>query len=211
MLPCGHRFELIQRFTDPPAETCAACGQGPCTSCSLPGRPLQGHGLVLTTTRRRAAPRRSGPTPAPATPESPTEPRPNLSRPPRERRRPTTRSRAAGSRRRWETRSRSQKPEVRTRRKASDNRQWALPASGFLLLEFQRADVLPELPARSGLFSANTPSPSGTPAVAGVVADAPDLVPVDRTLLEERRMPLVSWISPVRSFEVSPSSSKMSA
>jgi len=26
---CGRRFELIRRFSDPPADTCAVCGAGP--------------------------------------------------------------------------------------------------------------------------------------------------------------------------------------
>jgi putative FmdB family regulatory protein len=46
---CGHRFELIQRFADPPAETCAACGQGPVHKLlSAPAVHFKGTGWYVT-------------------------------------------------------------------------------------------------------------------------------------------------------------------
>jgi putative FmdB family regulatory protein len=46
---CGHRFELIQRFADPPAETCVACGQGPVHKLlSAPAVHFKGTGWYVT-------------------------------------------------------------------------------------------------------------------------------------------------------------------
>jgi putative FmdB family regulatory protein len=70
---CGHRFELIQRFSDPPAETCVACGQGPVRKLiSAPAVHFKGTGWYVTdyakksgaaSVRTDAGP---GETPAPA-------------------------------------------------------------------------------------------------------------------------------------------------
>jgi putative FmdB family regulatory protein len=46
---CGHRFELIRRFADPPAETCVACGQGPVHKLlSAPAVHFKGTGWYVT-------------------------------------------------------------------------------------------------------------------------------------------------------------------
>jgi putative FmdB family regulatory protein len=46
---CGHRFELIQRFADPPAATCTACGQGPVHKLlSAPAVHFKGTGWYVT-------------------------------------------------------------------------------------------------------------------------------------------------------------------
>jgi putative FmdB family regulatory protein len=46
---CGHRFELIQRFADPPAEHCAACGKGPIHKLlSAPAIHFKGAGWYVT-------------------------------------------------------------------------------------------------------------------------------------------------------------------
>lgn len=46
---CGHRFELIQRFADPPAETCVACGKGPVHKLlSAPAVHFKGTGWYVT-------------------------------------------------------------------------------------------------------------------------------------------------------------------
>ena len=46
---CGHRFELIQRFADPPAEACVACGQGPVHKLlSAPAVHFKGTGWYVT-------------------------------------------------------------------------------------------------------------------------------------------------------------------
>ncbi len=34
--PNGHRFELFQRMSDPPAETCVTCGKGPVEKLLFP-------------------------------------------------------------------------------------------------------------------------------------------------------------------------------
>jgi putative FmdB family regulatory protein len=46
---CGHRFEIIQRFADPPAEACVACGQGPVHKLlSAPAVHFKGTGWYVT-------------------------------------------------------------------------------------------------------------------------------------------------------------------
>ncbi|MEW5981254.1 MAG: FmdB family zinc ribbon protein [Acidobacteriota bacterium] len=46
---CGHRFELIQRFSDAPAHTCTACGGGPVQKLlSAPAIQFKGTGWYVT-------------------------------------------------------------------------------------------------------------------------------------------------------------------
>ena len=46
---CGHRFELIQRFSDPPLEACVACGKGPVHKLlSAPAVHFKGTGWYVT-------------------------------------------------------------------------------------------------------------------------------------------------------------------
>ena len=46
---CGHRFEIIQRFADKPAEACVACGQGPVHKLlSAPAVHFKGTGWYVT-------------------------------------------------------------------------------------------------------------------------------------------------------------------
>ncbi len=46
---CGQRFELIQRFSDPPADTCAVCGSGPVRKLlSSPAIQFKGSGWYIT-------------------------------------------------------------------------------------------------------------------------------------------------------------------
>ena len=46
---CGRRFELIQRFADPPAEACVACGKGPVHKLlSAPAVHFKGTGWYVT-------------------------------------------------------------------------------------------------------------------------------------------------------------------
>jgi len=46
---CGHRFELIQRFADPPVDTCSACGKGPVHKLlSAPAVHFKGTGWYVT-------------------------------------------------------------------------------------------------------------------------------------------------------------------
>ena len=46
---CGRRFELIQRFADPPASACVACGKGPVHKLlSAPAVHFKGTGWYVT-------------------------------------------------------------------------------------------------------------------------------------------------------------------
>ena len=46
---CGQRFEVIQKFSDAPAETCEACGKGPVRRLpSSPAIQFKGSGWYIT-------------------------------------------------------------------------------------------------------------------------------------------------------------------
>ena len=46
---CGNRFEVIQKFSDPPAETCKVCGKGPVQRLlSSPAIQFKGSGWYIT-------------------------------------------------------------------------------------------------------------------------------------------------------------------
>ena len=46
---CGQRFEKIQKFSDPPMETCALCGKGPVRKLmSSPAIQFKGSGWYVT-------------------------------------------------------------------------------------------------------------------------------------------------------------------
>ena len=46
---CGQRFEVIQKFSDPPADACAACGKGPVHRLlSSPAIQFKGSGWYIT-------------------------------------------------------------------------------------------------------------------------------------------------------------------
>jgi putative FmdB family regulatory protein len=54
---CGHRFELIQRFADPPVATCVACGQGPVHKLlSAPAFHFKGTGWYVTDYAKKDGP-----------------------------------------------------------------------------------------------------------------------------------------------------------
>jgi len=74
---CGHRFEIIQRFADPPAETCVACGQGPVLKLlSAPAVHFKGTGWYVTDYAKKsgaaAVKTDAGPGETPATGTAPT-------------------------------------------------------------------------------------------------------------------------------------------
>jgi putative FmdB family regulatory protein len=51
---CGGRFELIRRFSDPPADTCAICGAGPVRKLfSSPAIQFKGSGFYITDYARK--------------------------------------------------------------------------------------------------------------------------------------------------------------
>jgi putative FmdB family regulatory protein len=46
---CGHRFELIRKFSDPPVELCTVCGKGPVRRLlSSPAIQFKGSGWYIT-------------------------------------------------------------------------------------------------------------------------------------------------------------------
>jgi putative FmdB family regulatory protein len=46
---CGQRFEVIQKFSDPPADTCRVCGKGPVERlASSPAIQFKGTGWYIT-------------------------------------------------------------------------------------------------------------------------------------------------------------------
>jgi putative FmdB family regulatory protein len=51
---CGCRFELIQRYTDPPAEICTSCGASPVRKLfSSPAIQFKGSGWYITDYARK--------------------------------------------------------------------------------------------------------------------------------------------------------------
>jgi putative FmdB family regulatory protein len=45
---CGHRFEVIQKFSDPPVETCPRCGGAVRKLLSSPAIQFKGSGWYIT-------------------------------------------------------------------------------------------------------------------------------------------------------------------
>ncbi len=46
---CGHRFEVIQKFSDPPPDACVKCGKGPMERLqSSPAIQFKGTGWYIT-------------------------------------------------------------------------------------------------------------------------------------------------------------------
>jgi len=50
---CGHQFELIQKFSDPPPERCEKCGGGVEKLLSAPGLQFKGSGWYITDYARK--------------------------------------------------------------------------------------------------------------------------------------------------------------
>jgi len=51
---CRHRFELIQKFSDPPPEACTSCGTGPVRRLlSSPAIQFKGSGWYITDYARK--------------------------------------------------------------------------------------------------------------------------------------------------------------
>lgn len=58
---CGRRFEVIQRFSDPPHETCLACGGGPVRKLlSPPAIQFKGTGWYVTDYAAKDKPKAEG-------------------------------------------------------------------------------------------------------------------------------------------------------
>ena len=53
---CAHRFERIQKFSDPPADTCPSCGKGPVRKLlSSPAIQFKGSGWYITDYARKGS------------------------------------------------------------------------------------------------------------------------------------------------------------
>jgi len=54
---CGQRFEVIQKFSDPPAEVCRKCGKGPVERLfSSPAIQFKGSGWYITDYAKKSSP-----------------------------------------------------------------------------------------------------------------------------------------------------------
>jgi putative FmdB family regulatory protein len=51
---CAHRFERIQKFSDPPVETCPSCGGGVKKLLSSPAIQFKGSGWYITDYAKKA-------------------------------------------------------------------------------------------------------------------------------------------------------------
>ena len=53
---CGHRFELIQKFSDPPVDVCPSCGERQVSKLlSSPAIQFKGSGWYITDYARKGA------------------------------------------------------------------------------------------------------------------------------------------------------------
>ena len=53
---CNHRFERIQKFSDPPIETCPVCGKGPVRKLlSSPAIQFKGSGWYITDYAKKSS------------------------------------------------------------------------------------------------------------------------------------------------------------
>jgi putative FmdB family regulatory protein len=57
---CGHRFELIRKFTDPPPEACPKCGGRVTKLFSSPAIQFKGSGFYITDYARKGESSGSG-------------------------------------------------------------------------------------------------------------------------------------------------------
>jgi putative FmdB family regulatory protein len=54
---CGHRFERIRKFSDPPLEACPECGKSPVTKLvSSPAIQFKGSGFYITDYAKKNSP-----------------------------------------------------------------------------------------------------------------------------------------------------------
>jgi putative FmdB family regulatory protein len=57
---CGQHFELIRKFSDPPVDTCPACGGGVRKLLSSPAIQFKGSGWYITDYARKDRPKAEG-------------------------------------------------------------------------------------------------------------------------------------------------------
>jgi putative FmdB family regulatory protein len=67
---CGHRFERIQKFSDPPVETCPSCAGTVRKLLSSPAIQFKGSGWYITDYARKGS---SGSSPSTTSPEKKSE------------------------------------------------------------------------------------------------------------------------------------------
>jgi putative FmdB family regulatory protein len=70
---CGHQFELIQKFTDPPMDRCEKCGGAVEKLLSAPGLQFKGSGFYITDYARKEKETKPKSEPA-SKPEKPAAP-----------------------------------------------------------------------------------------------------------------------------------------
>ena len=74
---CGHRFELIQKFSDPAPAACTACTKGPMRRLqSSPAIQFKGSGWYITDYARKGSGESAGSAKSPDSSESKTSPSP---------------------------------------------------------------------------------------------------------------------------------------
>ena len=175
---CGKRFEVIQKFSDPPVDACTHVRQGPGAAAACRRRRFSSRAAAGTspTTRRRAS--RGG--------ESSSGERAATARSddeePKRRRRPTE-----CERRREPTaarRSPSRPADVDARARPADHRRTQpRPAPIFRSSVFE---ILPERLGEVGPLQREVDQRlQESQLVAGVVADAVDLAGVERPLAQQ--------------------------
>jgi putative FmdB family regulatory protein len=70
---CGRRFEIIEKFSDPPPEACTECGKGPVHRLlSSPAIQFKGSGFYITDYAQKGKSDSSSTTPAGKTSDSGT-------------------------------------------------------------------------------------------------------------------------------------------
>jgi putative FmdB family regulatory protein len=70
---CGRRFEIIEKFSDPPPETCTECGKGPVHRLlSSPAIQFKGTGFYITDYAQKGKSDQSSTPPAGKTSDSGT-------------------------------------------------------------------------------------------------------------------------------------------
>ncbi len=71
---CAHRFERIQKFSDPPVDTCPTCGKGPVRKLlSSPAIQFKGSGFYITDYARKGGADKSSSTASSSTETNKTE------------------------------------------------------------------------------------------------------------------------------------------
>lgn len=80
---CGHRFEVIQKFSDPPIETCPRCGGAVRKLLSSPAIQFKGSGWYITDYAKTKESSTSSETKSETKTESKTEAKADTSTPPK--------------------------------------------------------------------------------------------------------------------------------